>query len=163
MGIIIVSGGQTGVDRAALCFAVAKGLSYRGWTPAGGWAEDLPAPPGVRALYPLLLETESIDPAHRTSLNVEESDAVLVFTSGAASPGTEEAKRCAQRFGKPLFLADPGGPPEPALDWLASLGAISALNIAGPRESEAPGIEAAALAFLEALAPLLARELRREV
>ena len=50
--LTIVSGGQTGVDRAALDVAIELGIPYRGWCPKGGWAEDMPNPPGVLALYP---------------------------------------------------------------------------------------------------------------
>ena len=75
--LIIVSGGQTGVDRAALDAAIARGIAYGGWCPQGGWAEDCPEPPGVLARYPLLRETPSADPAQRTEWNVRDSDASL--------------------------------------------------------------------------------------
>lgn len=42
--LTIVSGGQTGVDRAALDVAIEQGIPYRGWCPKGGWAEDRPSP-----------------------------------------------------------------------------------------------------------------------
>ena len=52
--LIIISGGQSGVDRAALDVAIARGIAYGGWCPKGGWAEDLAVPPGLLARYPLL-------------------------------------------------------------------------------------------------------------
>ena len=55
----VISGGQTGADRAALQAAIATGTPYGGWCPKDGWAEDLPRPPGVLALYPNLRETPS--------------------------------------------------------------------------------------------------------
>ena len=62
----IVCGGQSGVDRAALDAAIAAGVPHGGWCPAGGWAEDFPDPPGLRAAYPALRPTPSADPAERT-------------------------------------------------------------------------------------------------
>lgn len=145
----LVSGGQSGVDRGVLQYAVRQGVAYRGWTPAGGWAEDLPDPPGVLALYPALRATESVDPNHRTSLNVEESDALLILEFGAPSPGTDWAEACARSFGKPSLRVSPPGDVEAARAWLAQTPDLVALAIAGPRESEHPGAEAAAAAFLE--------------
>ena len=43
----IISGGQTGVDRAALDVAIERGVPWGGWCPKGGWAEDFPEPPGL--------------------------------------------------------------------------------------------------------------------
>lgn len=146
---ILVSGGQTGVDRAALRFAVKHGWTYRGWAPAGGWAEDCPTPPGVLALYPLLRETETDDPRHRTSLNVEESDAVLVISPGVASPGTAWAVECATAFGKPVLQVAPDAAAETIRAWLHQVEDLAAVNIVGPRESEAPGIEDLTLSLLE--------------
>ncbi|SEI99728.1 Putative molybdenum carrier [Demequina mangrovi] len=164
-GLRIVTGGQSGVDRAALEVAVALGIPYGGWCPAGGWAEDLPGPPGVLALYPDLTPTVSTDPTARTLLNVREADAVLVIdVAGAASPGTDETRRCAIQEGRPLHHL-PIDVERPL--WLVGAarqvlvhalreaeGAPPTLDFAGPRESEAPGIQAAATSLLrEILAP----------
>ncbi len=82
----IVSGGQTGVDRAALDFAVERGVPYQGWVPAGGWAEDLADPPGLLARYPVLRATASADPADRTRRNnVGDCDVRWWSSAGLAS------------------------------------------------------------------------------
>ena len=94
----VISGGQSGVDRAALKFAVHNGISYSGYCPKGGWAEDFQNPPGILEHYPLLKETESPDPEERTVLNVETSDAVLIFLEGD-SPGTELCRKTAEKLG----------------------------------------------------------------
>lgn len=136
----VVSGGQTGVDRAALDAAVELGLAYGGWCPAGGWAEDHPDPPGLLADYPALRETASADPGVRTRLNVRESDATLVVGGGVASPGTDLTLATAARLGRPHLITEDA---EAALAWLTSLGRGLTLNVAGPRESEQPGVYAA--------------------
>jgi len=147
----IISGGQSGVDRAALDAAVARGLPYGGWCPRGGWAEDCPDPPGVRARYPLLRETSSADPAQRTEWNVRDSDAclILVAAGGAAvSQGTVLTGELAARYAKPLLVADLSAADavETVAAWLVALLAAQALGtsfrliVGGPRESEAPGI-----------------------
>ena len=59
----IISGGQTGVDRAALDVAIERGVSWGGWCPKGGWAEDFPEPPGLLARYSQLVETPLAEPA----------------------------------------------------------------------------------------------------
>ena len=82
--ITILSGGQTGVDRAALDAAIERGLAYRGWCPRGGSAEDLPEPPGLLARYPHLRETPEADPAERTRRNVRDGDRLLVLTDSSA-------------------------------------------------------------------------------
>ena len=141
----IVSGGQAGADRAALDVAVALGLPYGGWCPTGGWAEDLTDPPGLLARYPHLRPTPPGPASTRTRWNVRDSDAtlVLVLTSTAGSPGTRLAVELAVAMAKPHLVV-------PALDdravasWLASMPGGSRLNVAGPRESEEPGLYDAA-------------------
>jgi Circularly permutated YpsA SLOG family len=59
--LMIICGGQTGVDRAALDAAISRGMAYGGWCPHGGWAEDMLAPPGLLAKYPHLRETPLAD------------------------------------------------------------------------------------------------------
>ena len=147
--ITIRSGGQTGVDRAALDFAIGQGRPYAGWCPAGGWAEDFPHPPGLIAAYPRLLATPSADPRQRTEWNVRDSAATLILTRRpVASEGTSLTARSACALGRPVLVVDLDGPVE-LRPWLARRGADFVLNIAGPRESEAPGIYAEALRFLD--------------
>ena len=149
----IVSGGQSGVDRAALDVAIALGLPYGGWCPRGGWAEDLPEPPGVLARYPELRETPSRDPAKRTRWNVRDSDRTLILVdrSGlASSQGTALTLRLAERLGKPYLMVNVEDPDASAAirQWLEDCGPGIVLNIAGPRESTAPGIHQKARALL---------------
>lgn len=151
--LVIVSGGQTGVDRAALDAARALGLPSGGWCPAGRRAEDGP----IAAAYPLR-ETPSAEPAQRTAWNVRDSDATLLLVRGEARGGTALALAEAQRRKKPYLVVDLAGAPcaEEVRAWLAARGPRVA-NIAGPRESEAPGIYAQALGFLTELLEPLAR------
>lgn len=156
----IISGGQSGVDRAALDAAIALGIDYGGWCPKGGWAEDRPAPPGVLTIYPRLRETPLADPAQRTEWNVRDADACLVIVDASglsASKGTTLAHELAGRYRKPLLVVDPGA--ADALDragaWLRTLrrerGSEWSLAIGGPRASEASGIYGRALAFIRQL------------
>jgi Circularly permutated YpsA SLOG family len=149
--VTIISGGQSGVDRAALDAAVARGIPYGGWCPRGGWAEDYPDPPGVRTRYPMLRETPSADPAQRTEWNVRDSDACLILVDSggvALSPGTALTEELAARYAKPLLVTEVSatGADKTILAWLAGLSAVHPagmplrLMIGGPRESEAPGI-----------------------
>jgi len=151
----IRSGGQTGVDRAALDVALQENVPYAGWCPRGGWAEDFPEPPGVRALFPQLVETPSTDPNQRTGWNVRDADATLIFTrAGIDSPGTEFTLHCAEvTYTKPHLLIELNDErsSRAAADWLVQVSGLIALNIAGPRESEAPGIYHQTVAFLRNL------------
>ena len=131
----IVSGGQTGVDRAALDWAIAHDLPYGGWCPAGGWAEDLTEPPGLLARYPGLRATPSPEPSERTRRNVRDSDLTLIV-SGAPSPGTERTVAAARELGRPVVVTDGGEGVVAAV--AAALGSVDGvtLNVAGPRASE---------------------------
>jgi hypothetical protein len=148
---MIITGGQTGVDRAALDAAIACDVPYGGWCPEGGWAEDMPQPPGVLAAYPHLRATRSRDPAQRTEWNVLDADAclILVDARGAAvSGGTVMAETLAAQYEKPMRAVDVGAPDAGAQlrAWLDALLAAHTsdlpfrLAVGGPRESEAPGI-----------------------
>jgi Circularly permutated YpsA SLOG family len=165
---MIISGGQTGVDRAALDAAIARGMAYGGWCPHGGWAEDIPAPPGLLAQYPLLRETPRADPAQRTQWNVRDADASLILVGAggiAASGGTALAQALAAQYRKPLLVLDVSAPDAAARarPWLAGLLAAHAdetpfrLAIGGPRESEAPGIYVQARALVGGLIEALAQ------
>ena len=143
----IVSGGQTGVDRAALDVALELGVDHGGWCPLGRRAED-----GVIPDRYSLLETDSPDYSSRTEANVIDSDATLIICRGELSGGTELTRRLARRHGKPLLVFDlaDGTPPQAILQWLTENGA-RVLNVAGPRESSCPGIHDEARSMLSHL------------
>jgi hypothetical protein len=144
---LIVSGGQTGVDRAALDAAVAAGVPYGGWCPAGGTAEDLPSG-GLLTAYPHLRPTDSDDPALRTRLNVRDSTAVLVVAPvHLVAGGTLLTVDEAGRLGRPCLVTT--GPAEEVAAWLDSLPGPCVLDVAGPRASEWPEGYDVARALLE--------------
>jgi hypothetical protein len=150
--LTIISGGQTGADRAALDAAIALGLPYGGWCPKGGWAEDMLEPPGLLAIYPELRETLHRDPRQRTEWNIRDSDCVLVLTAAGqhdASSGTLFALGCAERLKKPLLIVEiaSGAALLEASTWIEAQ-TILRLSIGGPRESEVPGIYTKARTFL---------------
>lgn len=149
----VVSGGQTGVDRAALDAAMAVGLPVGGWCPAGRRAEDGPIDPR----YPLR-ETEAVGYRMRTRFNVRDSDGTLIVAPAELTGGTAYTVACAERFERPChhLVVDAAGQPDasPDLDavaeWLRAH-QIRVLNVAGPRESTVPGIYASARTVLSAL------------
>jgi hypothetical protein len=127
--LTIVSGGQTGVDRAALDVAIEQGIPYRGWCPKGGWAEDRPSPPGVLALYAGLRETPEADPRQRTEWNVRDSDRLMVLVDRANLPvskGTAFALACAKTLAKPHIVIDidASDVTDLAADFLGALGGV---------------------------------------
>lgn len=143
----IISGGQSGVDRAALDVALRYNVPCGGWCPRGRRAED-----GViDARYPLK-ETGAARYPARTAANVDAADATLIVHRGPLTAGTALTWRLATAARKPCLVVDLDAPPAPAeIDaWLAGHD-IRVLNIAGPRESRMPGIYRDACAFLERL------------
>ncbi len=132
----IVSGGQTGADRAALDWAIAHGLSAGGWCPLGRRAED-----GIIPEHYPLEETPSDDYAERTCWNVRDSEGTAIFTVAAGlSGGSRRTAEEAARLRKPWIHLH-GGTPCPAERLLAFLEEhrIRVLNIAGSRGSREPG------------------------
>ena len=151
----IISGGQTGVDQAALRAGKDCGLQIGGWCPPGRACESGLIP----AEYPLQ-ETPSdrspdapdVPRSQRTEWNVRDSDGTLVIQSRDAARedfGTEWTVQCAALYERPLLDCDVDDPKakEKMEHWLAGL-PIRTLNVAGPSESTAPGIGAKAYAFL---------------
>jgi hypothetical protein len=142
-----MSGGQTGVDRAALDVAIALGIPHGGWCPQGRRAED-----GVIPTDYALVEHASADYAARTEANVADADATLILARGPLAGGTALTRDFARRLQKPFLIVDLGTGPDPkgAREWLAGH-AVDVLNVAGPRESQRPGIGDEARAFLHEL------------
>ena len=140
----IISGGQTGVDRAALDVAMALGIRCGGWIPRGRRTEDGP----LSVDYPLR-ETASAAYEVRTHLNVRDADATLLLCRGRPSGGTALTLAIARELGRPHRLVDLIQPPDPLAvrTWIVTA-RIRVLNVAGPRESTNPHIYADASRFL---------------
>lgn len=140
----ILSGAQTGVDRAALDAAIECDIEIGGWCPKGRRAADGEIDPR----YPLR-ETPSRAYSQRTEWNVRDSDATLILCRGAMSGGTRLTASLARRYRRPLLVLDLASDPDcgAAGIWLREQ-VIGVLNVAGPREGGAPGIYAQSLAFL---------------
>lgn len=135
----IVSGGQTGVDRAALDWAIRAGVPHGGWCPRGRLAED-----GVIAPHYHLTETRTDEYAERTEWNVRDSDATVIISLHASiTGGTELTLRLAQACGKPVshVYADLGMDLAVArLKAFLIEHSVKVLNVAGPRVSKEPAV-----------------------
>jgi hypothetical protein len=145
--IKILSGGQTGVDRAALDFALKQGIPCGGWCPKGRKAENGPIP----AAYPLLETTTAAYP-ERTEMNIVHSDGTLIITQNRFfDRGTALTQQLCEQHEKPCLLIDLVQSHKPQIEqletWIRNA-KIHTLNIAGPRESTLPGIHQETMLFL---------------
>lgn len=145
----IVSGGQTGVDRAALDYAIDRGIDHGGWCPAGRVAED----GRIDSRYKLS-ETRVRSYPARTRMNVRDSDATLILYRRPMGTGTALTMRIADEMQKPLLTVclDDGDPGRVILAWLQEH-QPGVLNVAGPRESNQPGIAAEVRQILATVMP----------
>jgi hypothetical protein len=146
----IVTGGQSGADQGAWRAARAAGIATGGWMPKGFATEEGPRPEFARLFG--AREHESTEPADRTVANVETADGTLVFAADCPGPGTALTIEACRRAVRPFLIApvDPaavGPSPEEAAAWVVAH-AIRTLNVAGERESTAPGIGARVEAYL---------------
>lgn len=132
----VISGGQTGVDRAALDAAVKLGFTIGGWCPRGGKAEDGAIP----QKYPLT-ETPKSYSIQRTQWNIRDSDATLIINIGELTGGTKRTMEIASELNKPCLTiqVDASYSVSAIRSWL-SRHKVEVLNVAGPRESKCPGI-----------------------
>ena len=135
----VVSGGQTGVDRAALDAAIEAGIGCGGWCPRGRRAEDGIIP----KRYPLK-QTIGSGYFERTRRNVEDANGTLIVAPGELNGGTLATLNYAQRIGKPLLIIDLDELNRERhltgiIEWL-NIHRVKILNVAGPRESGRPGI-----------------------
>ena len=138
----IVSGAQTGVDRAALDAAIEARIECGGWVPKGRRDENGVIP----VQYTNIAEAQSEDPNVRTELNIRDSDATLIFSHGSLFGGSEYTQQKAAELGKPVKHLD--------LSVLSIEDAVAQtnrwldtentriLNVAGPRASDDPDIYA---------------------
>jgi hypothetical protein len=134
----IISGGQTGADRAALDWAIKHGIAHGGWCPKGRKAEDGP----IHAKYQLT-ETPSSNYLLRTEWNVRDSDGTVIFSIGKRLSGTSaETMEFAIKHRK-LYLHLSAVFKDNAVSvlkkWLQD-NSIRVLNVAGPRASKEPAV-----------------------
>ncbi|MGB6977058.1 MAG: putative molybdenum carrier protein [Gammaproteobacteria bacterium] len=159
----IISGGQTGVDRAALDAAIELKIPQGGWCPKGRLAELGTTIPGKYQLK----ETSSSDFCVRTKLNIKDSDGTLIIvltTPIKVTDGTLLTIQEVQETNKPYLIIDLSSKQDKRviLDWIKKNN-ITALNIAGPRESQAPGIYAASFNFLKEVFSELIKSLTDDI
>ena len=151
--IRIRTGGQSGVDRAAMDFAREHDITLCGWCPKNGWAEDYPETPGVLRDYPELKETPSEGTEQRTKWNMRDCDAILTIIPDSAkhSPGTQTGLEEGKSLGKPMYTAAGPGDIPAIIQWISTLPAGTELCIGGPRASECPEAYDVTKALLESL------------
>jgi len=164
----VISGGQTGADRGGLDAAIELGVSHGGWCPRKRRAEDGRVPDRYK-----LDEHVYYGYRHRTAENVKEADATVIFLYGDESDpgvrsGSKMTAQVARRNKKPLCEIDleqhgVDGAASLITSWIDNCEAfgmpIRVLNVAGKRESKAPGIQKAVkkvmLAVLEVSASVV--------
>ena len=144
----IVSGGQTGADRAALDFAIKHGIPHGGWVPKGRLAEDGP----LADRYELKEMPSDSYPA-RTEQNVIDSDGTLIISHGPLTGGSDYTREMAKKHKKPCLHIDLSRTKiheagATIVIWLMG-NAVSALNVAGPRASKDPYVYDQVVALLE--------------
>lgn len=148
--ICIASGGQTGVDRATLAWAIRRGLPQEGWCPKGRRAED-----GIIPLRYRLRETPSTRYAQRTAWNVRDSDATVIFSQTLkVAGGSKRTLECCRDSGKPvLHLASEIFTVSESAILLGGFlhqHHVRVLNVAGPRKSQEPRAGKFARSILDA-------------
>lgn len=135
----IVSGGQTGADRAALDWAIFRDVQHGGWCPKGRKAEDGKIPPHYQ-----LTETPSASYLQRTEWNARDSDGTVIFTlTTALAGGSKRTAEFARKHDKPWLHLSAHGSYESAGERLAAFirdNGIKVLNVAGSRGSKEPDV-----------------------
>jgi Circularly permutated YpsA SLOG family len=133
----VISGGQTGADRAALDWAINHGIPHGGWCPKGRRAEG-----GIITERYCLKETPQSEYRQRTQWNVRDADGTLILTlTGQLTGGALFTRQCAERIGLPYLHVVSGDEWPDKIKVFLEKHSIRILNVAGPRASSAPGIE----------------------
>ncbi|BBB32982.1 conserved hypothetical protein [Thermotomaculum hydrothermale] len=136
----IVSGGQTGVDRAAVDVAIDCNFSYGGYIPQGRLAEDGKIP----LTYSEFKELDSKDYSARTKKNIEHSDGTVIIHNGKMGNGTRLTIDYAEKTGKPILIIDLSKTDiqnaKLLLKRFVEQNSIEVLSVAGPRQSISPEI-----------------------
>lgn len=144
----IISGGQTGVDQAALDAAMDVGMAYGGWLPAGRRTERGPLP--QRYAHMQELPTDSYP--ERTRKNIETADATLIVSLGELSGGSALTARIAAELEKPCLHIDLRQSAASAAarieEWLRRH-QPEILNVAGPRASSDSAVYGRAFALIK--------------
>ena len=154
----IISGGQTGADRAALDFAIRHKIPHGGWVPKGRLAEDGILPKKYR-----LIEMPSASYQKRTEMNVIGSDGTIIFSHARLTGGSAYTRTMAKRHNKPYLHIDLNDTDIfhaalLMLEWIDEQ-EIKTLNVAGPRASKDPKIYEKVTDVLE---DMLILELKKE-
>ncbi|HYG35039.1 MAG TPA: putative molybdenum carrier protein [Clostridia bacterium] len=138
-GIKIISGGQTGADRAALDWAIEHGIPHGGWCPQGRKAED-----GMIDARYQLKETPGSSYSQRTEWNVRDADATIIISiNRILEGGSQETLELARQYRKPcLFIAKAASAKHAGslLHRFIRQHGAKVLNLAGPRASEEPEV-----------------------
>ena len=149
----IISGGQTGADRAALDFAIKHSIPYGGWVPKGRKTEDGTLPEKYH-----LQEMPTGQYSKRTEKNVLDSDGTLILSHGLLTGGSALTTSFAEKHKKPWIHIDLQTTLSPDAarmirEWIGRSG-VKIMNVAGPRASKDPMIYQAVMDLLEQCVPM---------
>jgi hypothetical protein len=146
----IISGGQTGVDRAALDAAIKLAVAHGGWIPQGRITEEGPLPEKYK-----LKETRSSGYAERTAKNVQDADGTLIISRGLLTGGSEYTREMAVKHRRPWLHIDLSQmavfQAANAINQWVLQNEIEILNVAGPRASKDPDLYQDALNIIESV------------
>jgi hypothetical protein len=146
----IVSGGQTGADRAALDAAITLGIPHGGWIPKGRLTENGTLPDKYK-----LTEMPNTSYASRTEQNVIDSNGTIIISHGPLSEGSEYTRQMAIKHQRPWLHIDLDQMPAFKSATLISSwidnNSIEILNVAGPRASKDSQIYSAVLKLIESV------------
>lgn len=144
----IISGGQTGADRAALDFAIKNDIPHGGWIPKGRKTED-----GILQDKYQLQEMPTASYPKRTEKNILDSDGTIIFSRGKLTGGSALTRKLSKQHGRPWLHIDLDGVDyeiaADVIDGWIDRHDIQVLNVAGPRATKDPGIHDIVVGILD--------------